>query len=343
MFRRLCGVAFLALTIPGVAVADPTSTAWHGRLEIVYTGSVPNSFQWDGSGYSYEIGGFIDNGWFDSNLAAGVGHYGLINNQWPDYWIYGLNLSVGYRSTSDYVASNPDLRPVLNNGTQYTSNLYAPGGVAQWTISFYNPLVGDLWQGDGPHPTLDGNIGSFPNVSPNSGNRQDHGNPFDPANDRPYMTVAWGTVGSPDTTYTRYDAHGIAEGQSGFESATAGFENGGYTVRHERMTLTDMYGGGVWDFGPTGTRQGTATPAGLGWGPTYDLVVDLYHDPLNISGLFGRLDPYGHPYVWTAVNSQGDPSTFWFEAPVPEPGTCVLAALGFALLVLWGRRKRRTT
>ncbi len=251
-----------------------------------------------------------------------------------------MNLSIGYRNLADAIAENPHLRPVLHNGTQYTTNPYAPGGSAMWTISFYNPDVGTKWQGDGPHPTLNGSNGSFPNVYPNVENRQTAGSPFDPDNHNPYMTVAWGMAADPDTTFTRYDASGVAPGEPGYDSSTAGFENGGYTVRNEIMTLTDMYQGGVWDFGPSATYYDTSTPEGVGWGPTYVVETDFYHDPLNISGLFGGNDEYGNPYVWTAANAAGDPSTFWYQ-PIPEPSTGVLGLFGLGLLLfgIWRRRR----
>lgn len=336
--KRLSALALVGIAIIGsVTLAQQrTPTTFHGRVEIVYQGDTPI---WNGSGYANEIGGFIDDGYFESDFASTLlhdfGKYGLFNSSWPDYWIYGLNLSVGYRRSSD-IPANPDLRDVLHNGAPYTGNPYAPGGKAQWTISFYNNLA-HMWAGDGPHPILDGNNGTFPNVYPNAGDRREHGNPFDPNTDNPYMTVAWGTVGSPQTTYVRYDAEGRPPGEPGYNPATAGFENGGYTVRHERITLTDAYGGGVWDFGPAGTYRPTTHPDGQGWGPTYTIEATLYHDPRNISGLFGGRDAYGNPYVWTAMNAQGDLSTFWYEA-IPEPSAGALASLGLLGLLFWRRK-----
>lgn len=318
------GVLLVSGLALGQTPSSRTPTTFHGRLEIVYLGTP----QWDGTGYPNEIGGFIDDGYFDSNLAGGIGSYGLFNTQWPDYWIYGLNLSVGYRSSSD---ASPHLRDVLHNGNKYTGNPYATTGQAQWTISYYNNTTapGQMWKGDGPHPILDGNIGDWPNVSPNPDDRRID-NPFDPETDNPYETVAWGTVQSLHTTYTRYDAQGRAPGDPGYDSTTAGFENGGYTIRHERITLVDAYEGGVWDFGPASppsTLCDENSPGGLGWGPTYVLEATLYHDPRNISGLFGGVDVYGHPYVWTGTSTSGDLITYWYE-PIPEPSTGVLAGLG---------------
>ena len=333
-------VLTFCLSVPA-ALAVSTPTSFHGRLEIVYTDAQGDPFQSNAS--SFEIGGFVDDGWFESDSTAALAHdfgnYGLFNDGWPDYWIYGLNLSIGYRTTTDALAENPDLRSVLKNGVQYTTNPYAPGGQAMWTISYYND-TSDLWAGDGPHPTLDGNNGSFPNVYPNATDRQTSGNDFNPATDNPYTTVAWGMAAEPDTEYTRYDASGLAPGDPGYDANTAGFENGGYTVRHEIMTFTDTYGGGVWDFGPDGTLNDTSTAWGEGWGPEYVIEADFYHDPNNVSGLFGGNDAYGNPYVWTAINGEGDPSTFWYL--IPEPGTLslLLAAMGL-LSCGTGRRRRR--
>ncbi|MDY0168935.1 MAG: PEP-CTERM sorting domain-containing protein [Thermoguttaceae bacterium] len=346
MRKHLLIMAALVPFCVDLAMAGVVPTTFHGRLEIVYR-TVNDQGQpvdpFESSAAQYEIGGFVDDGWFNSNMAATMAHdfgnYGLFNDQWPDYWLYGLNLSIGYRNMADALADdeeNPtliDLRPVLHNGAQYTPNPYAPGGLAMWTISYY-------MNGNGPHPTLNGSNGSLPNVYPNAENRQTAGSPFDPENHNPYMTVAWGMAAEPDTTFTRYDANGIAPGEPGYDSSTAGFENGGYTVRREIMTLTDTYGGGVWDFGPSATHYDTSTADGLGWGPVYVVETDFYHDPLNISGLFGGNDEYGNPYVWTAVNAAGDPSTFWYQ-PIPEPSTGILAAAGMGLLAFFSSRRKR--
>lgn len=324
MFSHHWKAVLLVVAMVGLVVAEPVeTTTWHGRLEVVYTGDVPTPGK--------EIGGFIDVGYFQSDLNAGLGNYGLYNDAWPDYWIYGFDMFLGYRSTSDATASNVALCDLFDAGVD--------AGDAQWAVSFfYDNTAGSVWTGDGPHPDLAGNVGDFPNIEPSTTDRQGDGNPYDSATDVPYATVAWGEIAASNSTLTKYDANGVAQGQSGYDSGTGGFAAGGYTVRLVEALLTDAYGGGVWDFGPGGTRYDTTTDWGEGWGPDYEFVKTFYHDPNNISGLFGGNDVYGQPYLWTATNGEGDLSTFWYE-PIPEPSTCLLLLLGaFGLLL---RRRRR--
>ncbi len=98
MRKHLLIVVALVPFCVDVAFAGTVPTTIHGHLEIVYRtvndqGQPVDPFASNAS--SYEIGGFIDDGWFNSNMAATMGHdfgnYGLFNDQWPDYWIYGLN------------------------------------------------------------------------------------------------------------------------------------------------------------------------------------------------------------------------------------------------------------
>jgi len=323
MWMRKSAVALMIVAM-SANTAVPEQVQVGARAEAVYSGVTGD-----------QLGIFIDDAWFDADRSGGVGTYGLQNTQWPDFWIHGLNVSYGYRTTGDYPA-NPDLRNIVDAGT--------PVGNALWTICYYTG-------GDGPHPDLAGSSGAFPNVYPTQEDRQGAGNPFDPATDNPYMSVAWGSLGEPTFTEVEYDHNGVREGEPGHDPATAGFDSGGFTVLEDVEVLLNVDSGGVWDWGPGGTLYDWTTVIGKGWGPVFRVGTELYCDPLNISGLFGGNDPYGNPYVWTETKgAYNDVSIYWYQAPgmlasfeaVPEPATFVLAAFGLLGLVALIRRRRAT-
>lgn len=216
--------------------AVPTDTKLRGRLEITHN-PLAGGPQTD---HSNEMGGFLDDGYYICDRSGGVGTYGIQNTAWPDYWLYGLNLSVGYRTIGEAIAGTPNMRDILNRD--------ADVGDAEWTISYYSSA-------GGPHPDLAGGTsdgGPWWLMRPTQEDRQAAGNPFNPATDDPYMSVAWGSVADTPTAFVEYDAAGRAPGDPGYDPTSAGFTKGGYTKRIQQLIL-NVDSGGVWDFGPTGT------------------------------------------------------------------------------------------
>ena len=327
-------VALLAVTllVTGVEAwaftAVPAQTNLGGRLEITHSSGSP------AADHSDEMGGFLDDGYYMADRSAGVGTYGLQNTAWPDYWLYGLNLSVGYRTIGEAIAVTPNMRDILNG--------WADVGDAEWAISYYPGSC---------HPDLTGSTsdgGPWWLMRPTEEDRQGAGNPFDPATDNPYMSVAWGSVADTNELFVEYDANGLAPGDAGYDPTSAGFTKGGYTKRMQQLAL-DVDSGGVWDFGPGGTLLSLdpSEDDGQGqlWGPAFLIGSTLYNDPNNISGLFGGTDEFGNDYVWTGAQNN-TLSTYWYMAPgtaasfnIPEPATISLLAIG--ALGLLRRRKRR--
>jgi len=282
--------------------------------KVVYSGTLP---QWEDDRYTNEIGWFIQDGYFDSRLSLGVGRYGLFNSLWPTYWLYGLRLALGYTSTQEKALGNRSWVSLLQDGEKVT-HATAPTGEVEWSINTYRDTQGE--QVAGPHPILEGRNGTYPNQYPEPGVRWRKGHWFDARYQVPHTSIAWGRILDYYSLVTRYDDRGLVYGESGYNEDKAGFENGGYTTRYERIRLMDAYEGGVWPDGPTGNACTQPCDRALGWGPVYEYEILLYNDPANISGLFSGLNIYGKPYVWSEV-ADGDLITYWYPAPITQDVT----------------------